>query len=232
MSVPPIDPAELEDHSEQALVELVYVKVANEVIGGQLEKLSQALTSTSQILTALRKLQDAKNQLQVTDRVVPPLTDEGSYEETASHVFGSSIKPTLISGYEYDTLIGGYKEELQAALQALVSPSPPLSQTEYDQLTQDPNSIYTLGLKVVEDINSVGATAWVMDKYDLNNNESGTYQNNLSLSITAGSSLNDAKKEEVRRYLNIFEEYYKSASVILNKLTDIITAMARNIGRT
>ncbi|MGA8164356.1 MAG: hypothetical protein WB791_04935 [Waddliaceae bacterium] len=59
----------------------------------------------------------------------------------------------------------------------------------------------------------------------------GLIQRNINAAITAGQSLNDSQKSEVRRYLFVFEEYYKSASAILNKLTQILERIAQGIAR-
>lgn len=76
---------------------------------------------------------------------------------------------------------------------------------------------------------------WLVDKYDLRGsataNQSGNYQQNLTYAITASQSLNDTQKEKVRNFLYVFEEYYKSASAILQQLTQILQRMAQNMGR-
>lgn len=59
----------------------------------------------------------------------------------------------------------------------------------------------------------------------------GEIQRNLTAAITAGQSLNDTQKEEVRRYLFVFEEYYKSAAAILNKITQLLERIAQGIAR-
>lgn len=76
---------------------------------------------------------------------------------------------------------------------------------------------------------------WMLDNLDQHNNvnagKAGLIQQNITFAITSGESTNDSQKEEVRRYLFVFEEYYKSASAILQALTQIITKMAQNIAR-
>lgn len=59
----------------------------------------------------------------------------------------------------------------------------------------------------------------------------GQIQKEITEAITAGESLNDRQKEEVRRFLFVFEEYYKSAAAILSKITQIIEKMAQGIAR-
>ncbi|MFA6914778.1 MAG: hypothetical protein WC222_00130 [Parachlamydiales bacterium] len=231
-SVQPVDPAELYGHTEQAAIELLYIKAANEVIGYHMERLEDALKSTKDILSALTALQNAKNELEVKDREVPEF-DEGDYEEQASYTFGSSIKPEL-TDFDYSK-IQDYKEDLEDALQDLLNSLP---SDEQDAIQDDPNSIYTLANKVIEQIGSSeqDAEAWVMDNYDrqdgLDTSQTGLFQGALTQAITAGQSLNDTKTEEVRRFLYVFEEYNKSAGAILSKINDIIVNTARNIAKT
>jgi hypothetical protein len=58
-----------------------------------------------------------------------------------------------------------------------------------------------------------------------------TVQGSITTAITAGENLNDTQKEKVRRFMFVFEEYYKSASAILTKITQIIQRMAQGINR-
>jgi hypothetical protein len=59
----------------------------------------------------------------------------------------------------------------------------------------------------------------------------GFIQRTITEAITAAESLNDRQKEEVRRFLFVFEEYYKSAAAILTKITQLIEKMAQGIAR-
>lgn len=61
--------------------------------------------------------------------------------------------------------------------------------------------------------------------------EPGDIQRTITTAITAAQSLNDSQKEEVRRYLFVFEEYYKSAAAVLSKITQLIERMAQGIAR-
>jgi hypothetical protein len=49
------------------------------------------------------------------------------------------------------------------------------------------------------------------------------------LAITSAQGLNDTQTEQVRQYMFIFEEYYKSASALLNAITQIIQKFAQGI---
>jgi hypothetical protein len=81
-------------------------------------------------------------------------------------------------------------------------------------------------------------TRWILDStgaastaLNIPGIEPGQIQRNLTAAISAGQSLNDTQKEEVRRYLFVFEEYYKSAASILSKITQILERMAQAIAR-
>ena len=74
---------------------------------------------------------------------------------------------------------------------------------------------------------------WFIDKYDKTLSsevtQQGNIQSNITKAITAGQSLNDTQKEDVRNFLFVFEEYYKSASSILQKLTQLLERLAQGI---
>lgn len=92
----------------------------------------------------------------------------------------------------------------------------------------------------------VALTKWILDNYQVDVNPAtqsadqpnkisglspGEIQRNISAAIAAGQSLNDTQKEQVQRYLFVFEEYYKSAAAILTKITQILERMAQAIAR-
>lgn len=80
-----------------------------------------------------------------------------------------------------------------------------------------------------------GFSNWLLDKYGKRTGadslQAGVIQQNITTAIVAGQSLNDEQKAEVKRYLNIFEEYYKSATSILTKLSDMIERIAQQAAR-
>lgn len=87
-----------------------------------------------------------------------------------------------------------------------------------------------------------GLSRWMLDSYNtrtattpggasLNTNTAGAYQQNITFAITAGQSSNDTQTESVRRFLYVFEEYYKSASAILQQMTQILQRIAQGISR-
>ena len=85
-------------------------------------------------------------------------------------------------------------------------------------------------------ISAVGAiNKWLVDNYTTVNgpgaSDAGKYQQNITNAITAFESLNDSQKEDVRNTLFVFEEFYKSASAMLQAITQIIQKMADKITR-
>jgi hypothetical protein len=59
--------------------------------------------------------------------------------------------------------------------------------------------------------------------------KAGSIQDNITFAITAAQSLNDSQKEQVRRYMYVFEEYYKSASSLLAAISQLIQKIAQGI---
>ncbi len=69
---------------------------------------------------------------------------------------------------------------------------------------------------------------WVQD---VGVNREGDYQRHLNDAIVASQSLNDSKREELRRVMFVFEEFYKSATAMLSRITQLIERMATSINR-
>lgn len=78
-----------------------------------------------------------------------------------------------------------------------------------------------------------GLISWIQDGYKglTLDSQAGHVQQDLTAAISAGQSLNDSQNESVRSFLFVFEEYYKSASAVLDQLTQIIERMAQGISR-
>jgi len=81
-----------------------------------------------------------------------------------------------------------------------------------------------------------GLSNWLLDNYAQTfaagtTNTSGQIQQNLTFAITAGQSLNTTQQETVRRFLFVFEEYYKAASAVLQQITQFLQHIAQNISR-
>ncbi|MBS4168092.1 hypothetical protein [Parachlamydia sp. AcF125] len=265
------------NRSLQSLVELIYVKTANEVLGDSLASLEDALKITKDSLDILAELQTLHNRI-TTNSKAPfsskfdlhraavgsdPSLFRKQYPDAASAYFGIPIDPVLASGLGSTngagTAVPG--PQFQAALTQLISLRSRLekeitllapitdatSGTEGDTLLgklksvlDDLNTYFAVsGVPVTASTNTTAAfqafKSWMLDNLDQHSNtnagKAGLIQQNITFAITAGESLNDSQKEEVRRYLFVFEEYYKSASAILQALTQLITKMAQGISK-
>lgn len=56
-------------------------------------------------------------------------------------------------------------------------------------------------------------------------------QNNLTFAVTSAQGLNDQQKQLVQQYLYIFQQFYQSASAVLQAINQMISKMAQNISR-
>jgi hypothetical protein len=77
--------------------------------------------------------------------------------------------------------------------------------------------------------------AWITDNYNktatVGVTSAGLIQQHITDAITAGQSLNTTQTESVRNFLYLFEEYYKSASAVLQAISQLIQKMADGIAR-
>jgi hypothetical protein len=72
-------------------------------------------------------------------------------------------------------------------------------------------------------------TFWMLDgQGDPKNTDTGNIQRRLSDGFNAANTVNDTNKEDLRRYMFLFEEFYKSASTILQALNNVVTSFAKN----
>lgn len=72
-------------------------------------------------------------------------------------------------------------------------------------------------------------TYWIVDgQGNSKNTDTGNIQRRLSDGFNAANTVNDTNKEDLRRYMFLFEEFYKSASTILQALNTVATTFAKN----
>ena len=69
---------------------------------------------------------------------------------------------------------------------------------------------------------------WVQDAQA---GDEGDYQRHLNDAITGSQSFNDSQREELRRVMFTFEEFYKSATALLSRLTQLLEKIATSISR-
>jgi hypothetical protein len=97
---------------------------------------------------------------------------------------------------------------------------------------------------VVQDINTARqqnpndlvafVNKWILDNQNqpLTTNTStpsGMIQNNLTQAIQSAQNLNTTQQQQVSQAMFIFQEFYKSASSVLDKITQIVEGMAQTI---
>lgn len=134
-------------------------------------------------------------------------------------------------------------ENLMTAIDTMANDPALGGRTTANTLAFNLSRLYSQWYNIRYNDASYGATddartlSWLLDGQNLGvsdpayNNRFGKVQDNLTNAIRAGESLNDTQKEGVRRYMLLFEEFYKSASAILTKLSQIIEKMAQGISR-
>jgi hypothetical protein len=279
------------DHTEQAAIELVYIKQGNQIIGDAMTQLTSALNTTQSALNLLTLIQQMHNNISVaapsafpfnfqtgratstiwkylgfankaaaqaflnnaagqTNKTIPgtvafllnntsgigPASPTASYttsvyqalySKAASAYYSNAINPTsslttgsLASILNVKGLLSGQITSLSAQTSALAKGNGSLLfalKTVYAEMPTDQKSL----------------TAWVLDNYTNPTHaaSAGKIENDLTTAITAAQSLNDSQKENVRKFLFIFQEYYQSASAILSKITQVIEQMAQKISQ-
>lgn len=178
-----------------------------------------------------------------------PILGDFVKTSTLTTVFGAPVLNYSTTDFNFNSTGLNYVNNLIKYRASIASEIAQLD----TQLTQDQKeatgSLYSTLKNVLKDIDSTfqangqpitaassnldkynGLTKWLIDNYNSRDSTTaGSYQENISKAITAAQSLNDTQKEDVRNYLFVFEEYYKSASAVLQKITDIIQRMAQGI---
>ena len=258
--VQPATQADLDAHTEQALVELVYVRVANEMIGSAMGNLQSALNVTQSILNILQAIQNLHNKVQVLSKAPfnfdfvtggspttesSPVSQEHSlnfnqyianYKAAADAYFGQAINPTFIFSSAGAAGFSQYASSLQT-LKTNLQQEVSVLQSQTPAASQnDPASLLNTVKVVLNGLpagNFAAIKAWAEDNYatGAGSSKAGQIQSDITFAITSAQSLNDSQKEKVRRFLFIFQEYYQSAAAVLTKIGQIITQMAQKISQ-
>ncbi len=108
-----------------------------------------------------------------------------------------------------------------------------------DKILQDMQRVFVDEGDGLETISQTELEDWLIDNLDkhideddpLDVNSAGDIQRNISGAIQAATNLNDKQKEDFRRYMFVFEEFYKSAAAMLNRINQLVEKMAQNAGR-
>ncbi len=71
---------------------------------------------------------------------------------------------------------------------------------------------------------------WISDDYQAQDAiDAGINQRNLTDAITSAQGLNDQQKQDLQRFMYLFEQFYKSASSMLQAIDQMVGKMAQNI---
>lgn len=91
--------AELNAHTEQALVELVYVREANDLLGAALGSLDSALNASQSVLNILQQLQNLHNSLSVKTNSALPFNFKTGRSDILTYPWRNSLNmPVRICG--------------------------------------------------------------------------------------------------------------------------------------
>lgn len=239
--------ADLNAHTIQALVELVYCQTANDVLVSAMSSLQQALATTQNALSTLTTIQNLKNSMKPDakstfdfDYANGGSDYEEEYNSAASAFFGEPIVPLFYIGNdevsagspEFDDFVDKLKE-VKSSLAIQIA----FLSTITD--TNDPNTLYAKLKTVYNDLPSSysfgNVKDWVIDNYDAQGTtaiaNAGNLQQHITDAITAGQSLNSSQQQKIQNYLFIFQQYYQSAAAVLTALQQIIDRMAQAAGR-
>lgn len=237
MGVPVDQPRSL-----QSMIELTYLQAANDLLYNNLQQLNQYLATTNRAVQILTQLQNLHNMLEVVPRGTFPSAylsagvSASAYKRMASAFFG---QPIFVSAGGIFAASVHFVSTVQSLLVAMTSVITALSTSQVTTSAggMDPNGLLAQMKDVFRDLqnassSNLGLVNWVDDNYNAvgsGASKAGLIQQNLTNAITAAESLNTTQTETVRNFLYLFEEYYKSASAMLQQITQIIQKMADNI---
>jgi len=122
---------------------------------------------------------------------------------------------------------GSFTSRITVSQIDLGSLLPPGLHTEITLYTNLSNVV--VGVQTVGEMGSQPVDPFYNSNYLRDASKAGSIQDNITFAITAAQSLNDSQKEQVRRYMYVFEEYYKSASSLLTAISQIIQKIAQGI---
>jgi len=69
---------------------------------------------------------------------------------------------------------------------------------------------------------------WVQD---FEGGREGEFQRHLNDAVVSSQALNDTEREELRRVMFVYEEFYKSATAMLSRMTQLIERIGGAINR-
>ncbi len=284
---PIVTTKDINAHTEQALVQLVYVQTSNDMIGGAMSNLDTALNTTQSVLNILQALQNLHNEISVksksafpflfstggiagstaniqyvngvssgTDTItntaqitgapqagpnggmsLDPSSYQAAYNKAASAYFGKAIDPNFVFFASTQSGYADFRGTLSALKTNLAKEITSLS-AQAGASGNQPGTLLNTVQKVYSELPSnfkfSTVEKWALDNYNstsTNISQAGALQNDLTSAITAAQNLNDTQKENVRRFLFIFQEYYQSAAAVLSSIDQAVEQMAQKISQ-
>lgn len=254
-----IEAAGFSAHTIQAMVELDYVQTANNILSSQLSDLQQALQVTQDALTTLQSVNDLHNSLNVAtfnsfnsqfnfNQNTGASSFIAAYRTAASAFFNQPIGLIVISTSRFGNLKGtnlanvlsNLRISLNREMSVLQSASGS-SAGAYSLLSE----LKVVTANISTYLDSGNSYQWMADGNTLTFNQNGIatinsnpdltqvgqIQQNITAAITSGESFNDTQKNNVQNFLYVFQEFYQSASSILQNLTQVIQDIARKVAQ-
>ncbi len=176
-----------------------------------------------------------------------------AYNQAASAAYGQPISPVVDYGNRNVQDVIGQMLKDRATLAQQLSELDRIQPPTLDSTgmaIRDPNTLqgkisgvlsdmtfYWSGGTMDSSITQSGLEAWLIDNLDKHLPKdspsvvglAGKIQQTIDGAIQAATNLNDTQKEEFRRYMFVFEEFYKSASAMMSQINQILASMAQNI---
>lgn len=234
--------------SLQSMIEIDYVGRGNDLIAAKLSSMRDAIGLTTNVLNTLKSIQNIANMVTIQNKggftnsysAGTTVSQYVSLYKVAASSFFVQLVPTCTAGanegaalfYTYRPQLDSYIVQLGQANGA-ASASVPNSLANF--LQNISSSIYNQFIGQGHDGFVAGIQAWCLDNTQINLSQpgssgAGAVQNKITDAINAAQNLNSTQQEDVRNYMFIFQQFYTSASTVLQAITQSIQSMAQGIG--
>lgn len=236
----------------QALVELEYVKNANDTLSNKMINLENALSLTQNVLKVLTSVQQLHNNVTPNTTKAGPVNlndpsldagkDDKKTTTNTGNAYNANDAPAFKGGTGFGVSIPAHQAGAftNIALSASITTSAFSAfkgletqlKGQLSALSASHNSSTEIFKRVKQvlsdmqkfDANANTAATWFIDNYGSAGvtKDSGLYQQNISTAITSAENLNNSQQQNVQQFMFVFQEYYQSASTVLSKLSQII----------
>jgi hypothetical protein len=211
---PSVTQAEIDAHTVQALVELVYVRAANDILGDSLVALESALNVTQSVLRLLSKIQDLHNKITVQGKsafgfnfkstgvmswstnsagVAVAVSVNASlfmseYNKAASAYFGKSIDPIFVFSSATAPGYAAYEQALQTLKTQLGQEISVLARMTPVGSDGNENSLLSTLRKVYGNMPATFSYStvqqWALDKYNVHGSTNVSLAGQIQSDIT------------------------------------------------